>query len=144
MHWCFKYEFVWPLSAFLCLSFSNTLLHHFHHETLPTTVTTYERGCPWQMIGFTLLTNTLAPWNWPAWWGRRQLCPTCQAAGSLHAQQSPPALFSQMLLDQTLHFHFLLLSAWSDWLLWCWRSAWLPSSLSRMWCWEGRTGTNRP
>ena len=60
MHWCFKYEFVWPLSA---LVFLMTLLHHFHHETLPTTVTTYERGCPWQMIGFTLLTNTLAPWN---------------------------------------------------------------------------------
>ena len=29
IHWCFKYEFVWPLSAFLCLSFSFDLVASF-------------------------------------------------------------------------------------------------------------------
>ena len=86
--------------------------------------------------------NTFAPWKRRSWWGRRQPCPTCPAA-SLLARPSPPPFPSQLILAQTLHFHFLLLSALPSWLLWCWWSTWLSGSSRMLGC-EGKRGSSRP
>lgn len=121
-HWAIEQiTLVLPATAVKTLVLIMALQQNSNYVTTFVTIVTTHDG-----FETALQINTSAPWNWRAWWGRRQLCPTCQA-GWLHTQQS------QLLF----HFHFLLLSAWSGWSLWL--------GVSQMSCWEVCwTGTNRP